>query len=49
MRKNLELTLYEDSTELVDVGANEAMEVIVRLLAEKKIFHLALTGGPLGT
>jgi len=49
VRKNLELTLYEDSTELVDVGANEAMEVIVRLLAEKKIFHLALTGGPLGT
>ena len=49
MRKNFELTLYEDSAELVVGATNEAMEVIVRHLAEKKVFHIALTGGPLGT
>ena len=49
MRNNFELTLYEDSAELVVGTANEAMQVIARLLAEKKIFHIALTGGPLGT
>ena len=49
MRKNFEFTLYEDSTELVVGATNEAMEMIVRLLAEKKVFHIALTGGPLGT
>ena len=49
MRKNFELTLYEDSAELVVSAANEAMELIARLLAEKKVFHIALTGGPLGT
>lgn len=48
MRKNLELTLYEDSAELVNAAASEAMELIVRQLAEKKTFHIALTGGPLG-
>ena len=49
MRKNLELTLYEDSAELVVTAANEAIKVIVNQLAEKKDFHLALTGGTLGT
>ncbi len=49
MRNNFELTLYEDSAELVVGAANEAMEMIARLLAEKKVFHIALTGGPLGT
>ncbi|MDO8645230.1 MAG: 6-phosphogluconolactonase [Candidatus Planktophila sp.] len=48
MRNNFELTLYEDSAELVVVVAGEAMEMILRQLAEKKIFHIALTGGPLG-
>jgi len=49
VRNNLELTLFEDSAELVVGAANEAMEMIARLLAEKKVFHIALTGGPLGT
>ena len=49
MRNNFELTLFEDSAELVVGATNEAMEVIVRLLADKKVFHIALTGGPLGT
>ena len=48
MRKNFELTLYKDSAELVVGAANAAMEVIARQLAEKKAFHIALTGGPLG-
>lgn len=49
MRKNFELTLYEDSAELVVGTANEIMQAIARLLAEKKVLHIALTGGPLGT
>lgn len=49
MRNNFELTLYEDSAELVVGAANELMEAIARRLADKKVFHLALTGGPLGT
>lgn len=49
MRNNFELTLYEDSAELVVGAANELMKAIARRLAEKKVFHLALTGGPLGT
>ena len=49
MRNNFELTLFEDSAELVVGATNEAMEMIARLLAEKKVFHIALTGGPLGT
>ena len=48
MYKNLELTLYEDSAELVEVATREAIEVIVRQLAEKKTIHIALTGGTLG-
>jgi 6-phosphogluconolactonase len=49
VRINFELSIYEDSAELVVGAANEAMEMISRLLAEKKVFHIALTGGPLGT
>ena len=49
MRNNFELTLFEDSAELVISAANEALALIVRLLADKKVFHIALTGGPLGT
>lgn len=49
MRRNLELALYEDSTELVSVGVSQLIEAISKQLAEKKVFHLALTGGPLGT
>jgi 6-phosphogluconolactonase len=49
VRKNLELTLFEDSAELVVGAANEVLSLIVRLLADKKVFHIALTGGPLGT
>jgi 6-phosphogluconolactonase len=49
VRTNFELSLYEDSAELVVGAANEAMDMISRLLAEKKVFHIALTGGPLGT
>jgi 6-phosphogluconolactonase len=49
VRENFELALYEDSVALVVGVANEAMEMIARLLAEKKVFHIALTGGPLGT
>ncbi|MDP1851681.1 MAG: 6-phosphogluconolactonase [Candidatus Planktophila sp.] len=49
MRKNFELTLYEDSAELVVGATNEAIEVIASRLAEKRVFHIALTGGPLGT
>lgn len=48
MRNNFELTLYEDSTDLVEAATNEAIEVMVRHLAEKKVFHMAFTGGPLG-
>ena len=49
MRKNLELALYEDSAELVIAATNKAMEMIFRQLAEKRVFHIALTGGALGT
>ena len=48
MRENFELTLYEDSAELVHAATNKAMELIVSQLAEKRVFHIALTGGELG-
>ena len=48
MRKNFELTQYEDSAELVEVATRQAIEAIVRQLAEKKVFHIGLTGGSLG-
>lgn len=48
MHENLELSLFEGQVELVEVATREAMDVIVRQLAEKKVFHIALTGGSLG-
>ena len=48
MHENLELSLFEGPVELVEVATREAMDVIVRQLAEKKVFHIALTGGSLG-
>ena len=48
MNENLDLTLYEDSEELVAATAREAVELIRQQLAAKESFHIALTGGSLG-
>lgn len=49
MNEDLDLTLYTDAPELVAATTTEIMELVVRSLAEKKICHIALTGGTLGT
>lgn len=48
MHENLELSLYEDAAELVEVATSEAIDLILGQLVEKKVFHIALTGGSLG-
>ena len=48
MNESLELTLYQDATELIEVATTEAMAAISILLLEKNLCHIALTGGPLG-
>lgn len=49
MNEELDLTLYADAPELVAATASEIMELIATTLADKKICHIALTGGTLGT
>jgi 6-phosphogluconolactonase len=49
MNEDLDLTLYTDASELVEVAATEAMELISLHLLEKGFFHIALTGGTLGS
>lgn len=48
LNANLDLTLYADATELVEVTTSEAFEVISLKLLEKGLCHIALTGGTLG-
>jgi 6-phosphogluconolactonase len=46
--ENLDLTLYQDATELIEVATTEAMTAISLHLLNKGVCHLALTGGTLG-
>ncbi len=48
MNENLDLTLYEDASELVEAAATDAMEAISMHLSNKGSCHMALTGGTLG-
>lgn len=48
MNDELELTVYTDAAELVEVASNEAMEIISLSLKGKGVCHIALTGGTLG-
>lgn len=49
MNEDLDLTLYADAPELVTATASEIFEFISTALTAKKICHVALTGGTLGT
>lgn len=48
MNDDLDLTLYADPTELVELVSAEAMEIISLQLLDKGVCHIALTGGTLG-
>lgn len=48
MNDELDLTVYTDAAELVEVASNEAMEIILSSLQDKGVCHIALTGGTLG-
>lgn len=48
VNENFDLTLYEDSDELVAATAREAVELIRQQLKNKGVCHIALTGGTLG-
>jgi 6-phosphogluconolactonase len=48
MNDDLDLTLYADAAELVEIATAEAMELIATNLLEKGVSHIALTGGTLG-
>jgi 6-phosphogluconolactonase len=49
VNKNLELKIYNDASELILGATTQAMESIKGRLLEKGKFHIALTGGALGT
>lgn len=49
MNDRLDLTLYEDATELASAVAHEAMELMALHLLERAVCHIALTGGSLGS
>ena len=48
MNENLDLTLYQDQAELIEVATTQALEMIVLKLRAKGGAHVALTGGTLG-
>jgi len=48
MNDDLDLTLYADAAELVEIATAEAMEHIATNLLDKGTSHIALTGGTLG-
>ena len=48
MREDLELTIHEDSAELITSVVNKVMESLLLSLLEKRRFDIALTGGTLG-
>ena len=45
---NLDIAIYSDMNELVDITASEAMDLIDSGISENGQFHLVLTGGTLG-
>ena len=48
MNEILDLTLYEESSELVNATAREMLELVAQQLIDKGVCHIALTGGSLG-
>ena len=48
MNDDLDLTLYADAAELVEIATAEAMDHIATNLLDKGSSHIALTGGTLG-
>lgn len=48
VKENLDLTLYEDSSELVNATARQTLEVVAKQLIDMGVCHIALTGGSLG-
>ncbi len=45
---DLDLTLYEDSSELVNATARQTLELVAKQLIDNGVCHIALTGGSLG-
>ena len=45
---DLDLTLYEDSSELVNATARQLLELVTKQLIDIGVCHIALTGGSLG-
>ena len=48
VKENLDLTLYEDSRELVNATARQMLEFVAQQLIDNGVCHIALTGGTLG-